>query len=162
MPKFRDTPPALPDDPTARAQIEQRFWAKVDRRGTDACWPWLAGTYQTGYGAFRLAGRTVSAQVVAYLLDGHQLPPKHVVTQTCREPGCVNPAHLAAMTIGACLTSHAATKTRCANGHPYSADNTMITKHGARKCRICNIQYTREHRARKRLARVAVESDAPT
>ena len=28
---------------------EHRFWPKVDKRGPDECWPWLAGADGDGY-----------------------------------------------------------------------------------------------------------------
>jgi len=29
-----------------------RFWDKVDKRGPDECWPWLANIEPTGYGTY--------------------------------------------------------------------------------------------------------------
>lgn len=36
----------------------ERFWEKVDRRGDDECWPWLASTDEHGYGQFGTGSRT--------------------------------------------------------------------------------------------------------
>ena len=41
-----------PPFPWLDPDIVARFWAKVDRRGDDECWPWLASTRSKGYGAF--------------------------------------------------------------------------------------------------------------
>jgi hypothetical protein len=47
-----------------------RFWSKVDRSGgPDACWPWTAGMFSTGYGAFKVDGRTLKASRMAYELS---------------------------------------------------------------------------------------------
>jgi len=39
--------------------------------------------------------RSVSAARFAYALGGGVLPPRHVLTQTCENARCVNPAHQA-------------------------------------------------------------------
>jgi hypothetical protein len=35
----------------------ENFWAKIDVRGEDECWPWIAGTDKLGYGRFKLGGK---------------------------------------------------------------------------------------------------------
>lgn len=78
------------------------FWSKVDVRGMDECWPWIArAKHQQGYGLVytRRNGRrtSVTASRVAYAL-GHglaDLPPREQeVCHKCDNPPCCNPFHL--------------------------------------------------------------------
>lgn len=77
----------------------ERFWAKVDRRGPDDCWPWTGGTSDAGYGRFKIQGRLVSAHRIAYQLAKGPLPHAGgwhgpIVRHTCDFPRCCNPGHL--------------------------------------------------------------------
>jgi len=71
-----------------------RFWAKVDRRGPDECWPWLASKNRRGYGQFRLDGKMRKAHRVAYALANGPLPHGALVCHHCDNPPCCNPHHL--------------------------------------------------------------------
>lgn len=74
---------------------EERFWEKVDRSGgPEACWPWVALTSGSGYGAFQLDGRLQYAHRVAYEQMIGPIPPRVFVCHRCDTPSCVNPAHL--------------------------------------------------------------------
>jgi uncharacterized protein (DUF433 family) len=74
--------------------ISDRFWAKVDRRGPDECWPWTGSREGGGYGRLRVKGRLVPATHIAYVIaHGHKRPEAHVL-HTCDNPPCCNPAHL--------------------------------------------------------------------
>lgn len=77
---------------------EQRFWAKVDKRGPDECWPWLAYRKPEGYGRFWFCGRDRSAPVIALVLSGVTIPDGCEPDHTCYNPPCVNPAHLDVVT----------------------------------------------------------------
>ena len=79
-----------------RGSVEERFWRKVDRRGKDECWPWVASVRRKdeGYGAFWLDGRHQPASRVAFLLSGNTIPHGLVVCHRCDTPQCCNPSHL--------------------------------------------------------------------
>ena len=66
-----------------------RFWAKVDVRGPDECWPWLGCVGSDGYGHFKLNGKPVPAHRVAAGIEG-EAHGRH----TCDTPLCCNPAHV--------------------------------------------------------------------
>lgn len=71
------------------------FWAKVDRRGGDCCWPWLAYRNPYGYGEFGVVNGTVHATHVAMQLAGKLRPAGAFALHgdEC-DPSCVNPDHL--------------------------------------------------------------------
>ncbi len=83
-------------DPKRKASLVRRFWAKVDKRGPDDCWPWTAkAKHPFGYGRMT-AGRGVylKAPQVAYALECGAIPEGHGVLHSCDNPPCCNQAHL--------------------------------------------------------------------
>ncbi len=72
----------------------KRFWAKVDKRGPDECWPWIAGFYPEGYGKFGSGGRTLGSHRVAYFLTTGKDPSPLFVCHSCDNRSCCNGAHL--------------------------------------------------------------------
>jgi hypothetical protein len=106
----------------ARATIEQRFWPKVDRRGPDECWVWLAGRTGSGYGALYAgdgapSGAMRGAHVVSYEIHVGPVPVGHEVDHRCENEACVNPAHLEAVTHEVHMQRHSGRVTHCALGH---------------------------------------------
>jgi DNA-binding transcriptional regulator YiaG len=79
-----------------RAPVAERFWAHVDRRSLDECWPWLAAL-RKGYGTFKLAPgdletdrrRDVYAHRVAFRLV-HDRWPEPEALHGCDNPVCCN------------------------------------------------------------------------
>lgn len=68
--------------------IEERFWAKVDKRGTRECWPWLASKDQRGYGVFYADGRNTRATRVSWSLRyGVPFPDSGRLASTERTEG---------------------------------------------------------------------------
>ena len=78
---------------------KQRFWAKVDVRGDDECWPWTAAINANGYGSFRLQGKIQTASRIAWMITHGDIPNgpgAHgtCVLHRCDNRICQNPAHL--------------------------------------------------------------------
>lgn len=73
--------------------LSERFWANVDRRGSEECWPWKASLTCNGYGNFWDGKRMRHASQLAYELT--KGPHKGLdVMHSCDNRPCCNPAHL--------------------------------------------------------------------
>ena len=70
----------------------ERFWAKVDQRGPDECWPWLAQRMPNGYARF---GDEVASRA-SWKVHHGAIPDGQCVLHSCDggSQGCVNPKHL--------------------------------------------------------------------
>lgn len=142
-----------------RGTTAERFWPKVDRRSDDECWPWLGGTSR-GYGRFQYGSYreplTRLAHVVAYELLIGPIPPGLELDHICRNPRCVNPAHLEAVThrenmrrgVAHNNVGWRASMTHCLRGHEFTPANTYRDKRGSRHCRECQRARNRARRMR--------------
>jgi hypothetical protein len=87
----------MPDDITAPAYnkmpLEERFWDKVDVRGSEECWLWQ-GAKDGEYGVLSDSGKKRRAHRVSYEIDTGGLNPDLHVCHHCDTPSCVNPNHL--------------------------------------------------------------------
>jgi hypothetical protein len=81
-------------DALYRAREAARFWSKVDIRGPDECWPWLAGCSGSGYGAFWRRDRQEPAHRVAYELTYGVALGNEWGLHSCDNPICCNPRHV--------------------------------------------------------------------
>lgn len=73
-----------------------RFWNKVEK--TTGCWIWL-GCTSGGYGLFGIAtSKSAKAHRIAYEIAYGPIPDGLQIDHLCRNPTCVNPCHLEAVT----------------------------------------------------------------
>lgn len=124
---------------------ERRFRSKVALPNREGCMLWLKYVRPDGYAEFSLAGQSILAHRVSYVLAYGAIPEglqvDHVKARGCTNRHCVAPEHLEAVTPGENVRrgdsgKHWRTKTRCKHGHSYSAENTRIYR-GGRECRTC-------------------------
>jgi DNA-binding transcriptional regulator YiaG len=77
-----------------RKDTPDGFWARVDIRGPDECWPWKGKPERNGYGRVRWHGRKPGAHRVSYELTKGPIRAGYKACHTCDNPPCCNPAHL--------------------------------------------------------------------
>lgn len=134
-----------------RKPLAERFWIKVGRCSADECWPWLGARQPNGYGKMGSGGshgRTLLAHRVSYELNVGPIPDGLTIDHLCRNPACVNPAHMEVVTgaenilRGESAAARNSRKTHCPAGHPYDEENTLLhrlrTGKYGRECRECN------------------------
>lgn len=127
-----------------------------------SCWQW-SGANVRGYGHIRFRGKNRSCHRLAYMLFVGEIPQGFQIDHLCRNPSCVNPAHLEAVTPrvnvlrGKTVTAANAAKTHCKYGHEFTTENTQRIPTG-RRCRECRNKWKRDQR-RRRGIRIIVGED---
>lgn len=138
----------------------ERFEQFVGAAELDGCILWQGSIGRTGYGYFTVNGRSKVAHRFAYesthgsLPEGQQLDHLcHTRDRecrggvTCRHRRCVNPAHLEPVTpkennnrgrAAELARERRESSDTCAQGHPYTPENTGRSTRGYRYCRECN------------------------
>jgi hypothetical protein len=74
--------------------VKCRFWSKVDIRGQDECWNWIASCGSHKYGQMMVNGKEDLAHRISWLLTYGENPAHLDVLHKCDNPPCVNPLHL--------------------------------------------------------------------
>jgi len=139
--------------------VPERFWPKVDKDGPllnptlGACWIWTASRSPFGHGQFYVRhGVPRRAHRIAYEMLVGPIPEGLVLDHLCRNPPCVNPAHLEPVTQrintqraprGGTAAQYAA-RTYCPQGHPLIGDN-LVRRSGGRVCLACRRRYLRDY-----------------
>lgn len=77
--------------PLMTAERIARFWARVDRRGPDDCWPFMGAR---GYGAFVAGTIRLTASRVAWCLANQAEMGAMLACHSCDNPCCCNPSHI--------------------------------------------------------------------
>lgn len=82
-------------------EVTSSYFRNVERRGSEACWPWRAARTDRGYGVTHIVidGRRRAAaahRVAHYIATGVWEPwsKGRLVRHLCHNPACCNPGHL--------------------------------------------------------------------
>lgn len=127
---------------------EERFWNRVNVV-PDCCWNVQS---PNPYPQVRVGGKRIKATWFVYERLVGAVPQGLVLDHLCRNPWCVNPEHLEAVTMrentlrGVGPSARNARKLRCDRGHTLTGDNLAIG-HGQRRCRECSRAWKRQWRA---------------
>jgi hypothetical protein len=84
-------------DETWNGTFVKRFWAKVQIKERDDCWPWTGATMGYGYGHISKNGRSHGHEVAhraMWKIKFGPIPEGFQVLHKCDNPICVNPSHL--------------------------------------------------------------------
>jgi len=150
-----------------RTPVEVRFWEQVSPEPNSGCWLWTGAENGQGYGVIGPGGCSrknphVMAHRLSHEMFKGAIPDGYVVDHLCRNPSCVNPDHLEAVTekvninrgISAeRIRAKFAFVTHCKNGHEYTEDNTYrYTANGYqhRGCRICRAAADRRRKQKEK------------
>lgn len=139
---------------TPKLSAAERFWSRVQI--TPSCWTWSGSLDRDGYGRININGSYVRAHRWSYEQDHGPIPPGMHLDHLCRVRHCVNPAHLEPVVPEEnTRRGWPATKTRCANGHDYTPENTYLrpgAAEGRRDCRTCIRDRVDRYQQRRREA----------
>lgn len=111
------------------------------------CWEWQGSKSKRGYGKITTGSRSDGSRAnreahrVSYEAFIGEVPVGLVIDHLCRNPSCVNPSHLEAVTTQenirrGTVGKNQKEKTHCPQGHPYAGANLAIYR-SARVCRTC-------------------------
>lgn len=124
----------------------ERFESKVFPEALTGCWLWVAYANKRGYGMFALGTREQGwslAHRFSYEMHRGPIPEGLVLDHLCRNPACVNPDHLEAVTQRTNMArSGNFRKTHCPRGHMFGADK--------RRCRTCTNERQNLRRRRSK------------
>lgn len=134
---------------TLKHATSENFWCRV--AVGDGCWEWKGGRTRAGYGRLKLLdeqGRWYTLAAHRFAYEDHVGPIEvgHEIDHLCRNPPCVRPDHLEAVTPWENKRRSMAPpainmrKAACPCGRPYTYDNA-----GHRICRRCIAAYKRSY-----------------
>lgn len=136
-------------DPVALENLRIRIERHSIPEPNSGCWLWIGASDGRGYGqlATERGASPVKAHRASLMAFKSELGED--TDHLCRQPSCVNPAHLQAVSHRVnCLRGHSpnainARKTHCALGHEFTPGNTYSppSRPKSRQCLVCHQQW---------------------
>jgi hypothetical protein len=125
------------------------FPRKIIPEPNSGCWLCTSSNNQRGYGRLYINGHLVTAHRYSYEISVGPIPDGLELDHLCRQPCCVNPAHLEPVTPfenghRAAIAREVERNFHCKNGHKRTLENTFFKPNGAKVCNECR----RESRSR--------------
>lgn len=115
------------------------------------CWIWTGFVGRDGYGLVWGEDQRhyVRPHRVMYERFVGPIPDELVLDHLCREPLCVNPLHLEAVTIAENnRRGWWGDRPTCKRGHVWTVETEYWKDDGRRRCLLCRAEYQREYRSR--------------
>ena len=137
------------------SEIDSRYHTDPET----GCWEWAGTITPAGYGSISVQGVAFGAHRASYTHHVGPIPAGLVLDHLCRNPKCINPAHLEAVTDqenvrrGMSPGAKALRRDECLHGHPYPEHARNVQ--GRRACRACAANRLNAFRARQREAKAA-------
>lgn len=126
----------------------------------DGHWLWTSADNENGYGLFKVKGARGHVQTYAHRWSYEHhvgpIPEGMTIDHLCGKPRCVNPEHLEPVPLkenihrGNPRWKQLAARDECQRGHPFDEENTYLLPDGGRRCRTCQREQVRRHRAARR------------
>lgn len=76
------------------ADLQTRFWAKVNQKSRTECWEWIGSIDKDGYGSLFSNSKRFRAHRVAWAIKHGEIPNGLSVLHKCDNTKCVNHNHL--------------------------------------------------------------------
>lgn len=153
-----DDVPSLRSPRKPRPALRERFDAKWVEDKETGCWNWTDHLDVKGYGRISVNAYPEVASRTAYRLYIGKIPDGLHIDHLCRNPSCVNPQHLEAVTnkencrrgiVAEVHRARQAAKTHCKHGHPFSGDNLYVSRK-QRVCITCRKRNKLRHRDKQK------------
>jgi hypothetical protein len=132
-----------------------RFWAKVRANDATGCWEWTGAASKTGYGTFNVGGRYQPVYRFAYERLVGPIPEGLTLDHLCRNPRCVNPAHLEPVTQAEntrrMIEDVYLASATCKRGHDRAA-HMRSRPNGSAYCAECHREAQRRRHAERKEA----------
>ena len=124
-------------------KFASRFKVQVN-----GCWLWTGAmrNKKSTRGAFYHDYATYSAYRFIYELVNGPIPEGLTLDHLCKNPSCVNPDHLEAVTGSENNKRYFSSITHCKRGHEYKNIPTWAQKRGIRYCNPCHALRERERK----------------
>lgn len=135
---------------TVSTPVIERLMAKVEVDGETQCWVFTGSRQSFGHGLIRVGERVERAHRVSYEHHVGPIPDGLTIDHLCRNPPCVNPAHLEAVPLAENTRRGFAAREQCRNGHNYADAGWQVWPDGRRMCAVCYREIRNRASARRR------------